>query len=130
MNTLILVRGLPGSGKTTFVANMMTGDSFEFSADYFMYADGQEFDPARLAECHKKCQDAVRAVLSENSNATVFVHNTFTQTWEMEPYFEIAGKTDTLVHTIVVENRHGNNSVHDVPDGTMSRMRQRFDVSL
>jgi len=108
----------------------MTENSFEFSADGFMYADGQEFDPARLAECHKKCQDAVRAVLSENSNATVFVHNTFTQTWEMEPYFEIAGKTDTLVHTIVVENRHGNNSVHDVPDGTMSRMRQRFDVSL
>jgi len=130
MNTLILVRGLPGSGKTTFVANMMTGDSFEFSADYFMYADGQEFDPARLAECHKKCQDAVRAVLSENSNATVFVHNTFTQTWEMEPYFEIADETDTLVHTIVVENRHGNSSVHNVPENTMSRMRQRFDVSL
>lgn len=130
MNTLILVRGLPGSGKTTFVAALMTENSFEFSADGFMYADGQEFDPARLAECHKKCQDAVRAVLSENSNATVFVHNTFTQTWEMEPYFQIAGETDTLVHTIIVENRHGNNSVHDVPDGTMSRMRQRFDVSL
>lgn len=130
MNTLILVRGLPGSGKTTFVAALMTENSFEFSADGFMYANGQEFDPARLAECHKKCQDAVRAVLSENSNATVFVHNTFTQTWEMEPYFQIAGETDTLVHTIIVENRHGNNSVHDVPDGTMSRMRQRFDVSL
>jgi len=109
---------------------MMVENSVEFSADDFMYADGQEFDPARLAECHKKCQNAVRTVLAENSNATVFVHNTFTQTWEMEPYFEIAGKTDTLVHTIVVENRHGNNSVHDVPDGTMSRMRQRFDVSL
>lgn len=130
MNTLVLVRGLPGSGKTTFVANMMVENSVEFSADDFMYADGQEFDPARLAECHKKCQDAVRTVLAENSNATVFVHNTFTQTWEMEPYFEIAGETDTLVHTIVVENRHGNNSVHDVPDGTMSRMRQRFDVNL
>ncbi len=130
MNTLILVRGLPGSGKTTFVANMMVENSVEFSADDFMYADGQEFDPARLAECHKKCQDAVRTVLAENSNATVFVHNTFTQTWEMEPYFQIAGETDTLVHTIIVENRHGNNSVHDVPDGTMSRMRQRFDVSL
>ena len=130
MNTLVLVRGLPGSGKTTFVATLMTEDSFEFSADGFMYADGQEFSPARLAECHRKCQDSVRRVLTENSNATVFVHNTFTQTWEMEPYFEIAGKTDTLVHTIVVENRHGNNSVHDVPDGTMSRMRQRFDVSL
>jgi len=109
---------------------MMVENSVEFSADDFMYADGQEFDPARLAECHKKCKNAVRTVLSENSNATVFVDNTFTQTWEMEPYFEIAGETDTLVHTIVVENRHGNNSVHDVPDKTMSRMRQRFDMSL
>ncbi len=130
MNTLVLVRGLPGSGKTTFVANMMVENSVEFSADDFMYADGQEFDPARLAECHKKCQDAVRTVLAENSNATVFVHNTFTQTWEMEPYFQIAGETDTLVHTIIVENRHGNSSVHNVPENTMSRMRQRFDVSL
>lgn len=130
MNTLILVRGLPGSGKTTFVANMMVENSVEFSADDFMYADGQEFDPAHLAECHKKCQDAVRTVLAENSNATVFVHNTFTQTWEMEPYFEIADETDTLVHTIVVENRHGNSSVHNVPENTMSRMRQRFDMSL
>lgn len=130
MNTLVLVRGLPGSGKTTFVANMMVENSVEFSADDFMYADGQEFDPARLAECHKKCQNAVRTVLAENSNATVFVHNTFTQTWEMEPYFEIADETDTLVHTIVVENRHGNSSVHNVPENTMSRMRQRFDVSL
>ncbi len=130
MNTLVLVRGLPGSGKTTFVANMMVENSVEFSADDFMYADGQEFDPARLAECHKKCQNAVRTVLAENSNATVFVHNTFTQTWEMEPYFQIAGETDTLVHTIIVENRHGNSSVHNVPENTMSRMRQRFDVSL
>lgn len=54
MNTLVLVRGLPGSGKTTFVANMMVENSVEFSADDFMYADGQEFDPARLAECHKE----------------------------------------------------------------------------
>lgn len=130
MNTLVLVRGLPGSGKTTFVSSFLNENSFEFSADGFMYENGQGFDPARLAECHQKCQDAVRAVLSENSNATVFVPNTFTQTWEMEPYFQIAGETDTLVHTIIVENRHGNNSVHGVPDKTMSRMRQRFDVSL
>jgi hypothetical protein len=32
--------------------------------------------------------------------------------------------------SLVVENRHGNMSVHDVPEAAMRRMRERFNFQL
>jgi len=46
----------------------------------------------------------------------IAVSNTFTQEWELQPYYELAIKYGYYVTCIVVENRHGNKSIHGVPE--------------
>ena len=60
----------------------------------------------------------------------IVVSNTFTQEWEMQSYIDLAKKYGYQVTTLIVENRHGNSNVHNVPAETLDRMRQRFEVKL
>ena len=48
----------------------------------------------------------------------------------MQAYIDLAKKYGYQVTTLIVENRHGNRNVHNVPDETLDRMRQRFEVKL
>ena len=50
--------------------------------------------------------------------------------WEMAEYVNLAKKNGYKVHSIVVENRHGSESIHDVPEATMQAMEDRFDIKL
>lgn len=138
MNKLILVRGLPGSGKSTFAQTIIDlagagakNSIVTVAADDFMVdADGNyKFDPSRLSYVHDECQRFVKAAMNFGIN-TIIVHNTFTQEWEMNPYFALAEQYKYEVTSIVVENRHGNKSIHDVPDERVEKMRDRFDISL
>lgn len=127
MRTLILVRGLPGSGKTTF-ANAIA--PIVLSADdYFTDKDGNyNFDPSKLKIAHKMCQD--RAEVYMQNPGVVAVANTFTREWEMKPYFELAEKYGFTVHTVIVENRHGSENIHNVPEHAITSMKDRFEVVL
>jgi hypothetical protein len=60
----------------------------------------------------------------------ISVSNTFTQEWEMETYFKLAEKYGYQVFSLIIENRHGNKNLHGVPDDTLQRMRDRFQISL
>jgi hypothetical protein len=60
----------------------------------------------------------------------IAVSNTFTQEWEMVPYFEMAKRHGYKVFSIVVENRHGGTNVHEVPEEKLEQMRNRFEFKL
>jgi phenolic acid decarboxylase len=60
----------------------------------------------------------------------LIVSNTFTQEWEMEYYFNLAKELNYRVISLIVENRHGNQSIHDVPQDTLNKMNNRFDIKL
>lgn len=60
----------------------------------------------------------------------IAVSNTFTQEWEMEDYFKLAEQYGYKVVSLIVENRHGSKSVHDVPEETICKMKERFNVKL
>jgi len=66
----------------------------------------------------------------ENGINKLIVSNTFTEEWEMDAYYKLAEKLGYMVTSIIVENRHGNKSVHDVPQETINRMNNRFDIKL
>ena len=87
-----------------------------------------EYDPKRLAECHKECQEYVKDAFSHPFNLkTVVVHNTFCAEWEMDAYYKIAEEVgDCRVHSIIVENRHDSTSTHDVPDDTIKMMKTKL----
>ena len=125
---LYLVRGVPGSGKTT-LARQLTSNVFE--ADHYFYDnDGNyNFTPSKIKDAHKECQEFVGYAM-ESSIPKIAVSNTFTQEWEMKPYFEMAKKHGYYVTCIVVENRHGNKNKHGVPEEKVEQMKNRFELKL
>jgi hypothetical protein len=58
------------------------------------------------------------------------VSNTFTQEWEMKPYFDLAKTYGYQVFSIIVENRHEGENVHGCPKETIEKMRERFEILL
>ena len=131
---LILVRGVSGSGKSTFAEEFLFPISLIISTDDFFMVDGEyQFNPELLAENHIKCIKSVESEMKQPQQdicPNIVVHNTFTQAWEMEPYKELANRYGYNFYTIIVENRHGSDSVHEIPEHIISKQRDRFEVTL
>ena len=141
---LILVRGVSGAGKSTVGEMFDDGATTRIlSTDDLFYVDGEyKFDPSKLAEYHQAIIDKVESLMVEYDWKImdhdyswfpidrIVVCNTFTQMWEMEPYFNLAKKHDWCIHTIIAENRHGSDSIHDVPADVIKSQKERFEVTL
>jgi hypothetical protein len=134
---LILVRGVPGSGKSTTAKLLGAGGAgyAHFEADMYFMVDGvYKFDPTKIRDAHAWCQNSVEQAMLLNHttghNSTIIVSNTFTQEWEMEPYYKLASTWGYKVFSIIVENRHGGVNVHDVPEDVLQAMKDRFEVKL
>lgn len=126
MKELILLRGIPGAGKST-LAKMICNHYFE--ADMFFIQDGQyKFDASKLKQAHQWCYDKTKECMKKGYN--VAVSNTFTQEWEMKTYYELAKEFNYRVHSIIVENRHGGINAHGVPDYKLQLMKDRFEIKL
>lgn len=107
-----------------------------FEADKYFLKNGEyKFDPTKLADAHAFCQKGVRDAMSDNrANPSYFsriaVSNTFTQEWEIEPYFLLAEEFGYKVFSIIIENRHGGKNEHGVPDESIKKMKDRFQIKL
>jgi predicted kinase len=133
---LTLVRGLPGSGKSTF-ANFIWNDYAICEADKFFYdkEGNYNFDATKLREAHEWCRNAVETRMKDNQNNPQFypeivVSNTFTQKWEMEAYYKLAEQYGYRVFSIIVENRHDGVNQHGVPADKLEQMKNRFEIQL
>lgn len=126
---LVLVRGIPGSGKST-VANMIsdTGYWFHYEADqYFVDKNGNyDWDASKIGDAHKWCQSMTENALKMEYN--VVVSNTFTTIKELRPYFVIA--KELSITPIVITANGAFNNVHNVPLDTLAKMRDRFQHDL
>jgi hypothetical protein len=65
-----------------------------------------------------------------NINNVIVVSNTFTQEWEMKPYFDMAEIFDYKVFCLIVENRHGGINQHGVPEDKIQLMKDRFEIKI
>ena len=125
---LFIVRGIPGSGKSTF-AKTLGGQHYEADM-YFIDEEGNyNFDGSKIKDAHKWCQSFVETDMVLEYPKIV-VSNTFTQEWEMEPYFKLVKEYGYTVFTIVVENVHGGVNQHGVPEDKLEQMRNRFEIKL
>lgn len=126
---LILIRGLPGSGKSTLAQSLVLGkeDWEHYEADMYFINNGKyDFNPSLLGRAHDWCQTKVYAALHYGVN--VVVSNTFTTLKELKPYFLIAkefGITPSVVHC-----QHSFGSVHNVPQETIDKMKDRWQNDI
>ena len=126
---LYIIRGLPGSGKSTLGAALTSGSGHVYSADdYFMDTDGKyNFDPSKLSAAHESCKDGVRNAL-ERGVSPVAVANTFSQKWEADPYFVMAGENGYTVVVLECQSEFG--SEHGVPAASVAAMAARWEKSI
>lgn len=129
--TLILTRGIPGSGKSTLAAllDFMTGTPFIETDHYFVDGEGNyNFNPSELGKAHEYCQYNCRVAL--NSGSDIIVSNTSTTEKEVQTYKDIAAECGANFISLIVENRHGGENVHNVPLEKIQQMKDRFSIKL
>lgn len=145
--TLYLIRGLPGSGKTTLasliripllreesssVAPVCETDLFFYTFDPDRGRDVYRFDPCKLPEFHRRNQARVEDFMQANVQH-VIVANTFTTHEEMRPYKELAKMygyrvTEITVTTDLTDEELAARGIHLVPVETIRRMRERWEA--
>ena len=126
MKTLYIVRGLPGSGKSS-LAKKIT-ETLYSADDFFTNKKGEyNFNAKLLGKAHEWCWGKVRDAMFLGANA-VAVANTFTQAWEAEKYYQIAEEYGYSVFVIECQNDFGN--VHDVPQESIDAMKKRWEKDL
>ena len=134
---LFLIRGLPGSGKSTLGEKLRynsRADSKPLAADdYFYDGDGvYQFDPSKLADAHLWCQEECEARLAAGL-PSVIIANTFSCRWEIEPYLKLA---KDFSYTVTVLDLYDNGlrdeelvvrNTHGVPLESIVTMRNRWE---
>lgn len=130
--TVVILRGLPGSGKTSF-ANILvwsSKDSVICSADhYFVKPNGNyEYDRDKLPDAHFYCKNKFLKAL--NKSDLIIIDNTNCHKKDMAFYEKKAKENGYQVFHVVIENRQGNKSIHDIPDERIEEMEKSFKVRL
>lgn len=130
MKYLFLIRGLPGSGKTTKAGTL--GVYCVAADDFMVDAEGNyDFRPDRLRNCHDSCRVVAEYLLK--CGKSVAVHNTFTQQWEVEPYLALAKRQGATVRVIdlfdagLTDEQLAERNTHGVPAETIEKMRARWE---
>ncbi|XP_061638211.1 NEDD4-binding protein 2-like 2 [Phyllopteryx taeniolatus] len=136
---LILMRGLPGSGKTTMARELLlSGPSglILSTDDYFAHNGGYRYEPGLLGEAHewnhRRASDAMH-----DGHSPVIIDNTNLQAWEMKPYVQMALQRGYRVDfcepntswkydpwELEKRNKHG------VPQEKIAQMLDRFSYPI
>ena len=127
MADLLIIRGIPGAGKSTLAKKMLKviWNSIHFEADmYHVDQDGKyNWKPENVQKAHEWCFQSTRVFLTHGH--TVIVSNTFTTKKEIQPYLELAAKLNKTVEIKICTGNYGN--VHNVPQETLDKMKARWE---
>lgn len=130
MPTLHLVRGLPGSGKSTYISNRLDSLDYPFSvewfeADMFFLTDKgyYRWSGAHLSAAHSWCYYNTLQALYSGKDC--YVANTFTTLKEMQRYLDI----NIIISNVkieIVEIHTQYESIHNVPKEVINKMKSRW----
>lgn len=120
---LTLVRGIPGSGKSTHAKTL---DAKLVEADqFFIDKDGlYQYDNDQIKDAHNWCKLESKRLLKAGFN--VVVANTFVKNWEMKFYQNLANDMGLAFEVIEMKGSYQN--VHGVPNSVVARMASQFET--
>lgn len=150
MAKVIIMRGLPGAGKSTWanreLMNYRHNDRHDptaatiVSADHFFMKDGEyKYNPSKIGEAHKEC---MRAFLDAAGLRYItrlhclIVDNTNVHRWEYMPYVSVAEALGHEVEIVEVWPREyswdslAQRNAHGVPASTIARMGREWEDVL
>ena len=131
-NSVILIRGLPGSGKSTLAGLLSENGKYPvYSVDnYFTDENGNyNFDHLKNHLAYDECKKNVLREI-QNKAEKIFVDNTFTIDWEMEPYFKLANENNYRIFVLTMENYHSGVNVHAISMDQIIKMAEKYKVKL
>jgi predicted kinase len=133
--TLVLMRGVSGSGKSTRAHLLADGkDSAVVSTDDFWYDDdgNYNFDHSRIGDAHEWARNQVWAWM-ERKKPYIIVDNTNTRWWEMMPYLRLAREYKYDVRLEMVGSlepaqlvHYAARNKHGVPLDVIQRQAKNF----
>lgn len=133
MQKLILIRGIPGSGKSTYSNKIRAhlikfgydpNDIIQCEADMFFEDDegNYNWDESKLGIAHKTCFNNAKNALSNHKIA--IVSNTFVTRKSLKPYIKLASEMNAEVEVYRCTGNYQN--VHNVPPEVVDNMRENF----
>jgi len=118
---LVIIRGLPGTGKST---KAQTYEGFEHhEADHYWEENGQPYHPGQVAKAHQQCRSRVWEDLEEGKD--VVVSNTFVTKNSLQEYLDMAAYHRVDLEIVDLTEQYG--SVHNVPEEAMRRMADSWE---
>lgn len=130
MGKVIILRGVSGTGKSTY-CEAYINEAVVVSADhYFINAKGEyKFDPNHLGDAHGLCLRTYVDHL-QHGDETIIVDNTNTSISEIAPYAALAlayGYELEIVTLLVDVEVAAARNVHNVPLETVRQQRRNLD---
>lgn len=137
MRSLIVVRGLPGSGKSHKAKKIALMNNFNkvtirTTDDFFMVDGEYVFDHTKIGLYHQMNQDQVMKDMEDNTNL-IIVPNTFTVLWEFQKYIKLC---QTYNYSMIITESDAewkfdvdechNRNTHGVPLDTIEAMKSRW----
>lgn len=132
MKKVYVMRGIPGSGKSTIARNLAgsTG-KIHSTDDYFMKNGEYVFEPKDLRRNHQLNFEAFKADLALGVSP-VIVDNTNTQRWEFQNYVEAAEAAGYEVEVVNIPHIDpklaAQRNTHGVPEEAIRRMLSRWEA--
>lgn len=127
MKRVIIMRGLPGSGKSTEAKKF---DGVVVSADdYFMINGVYRFNPAKIGDAHISCMRRFLNLIDAGLSPIV-VDNTNISIFEVNPYRLVAqamGYEVEVVHVVCDAMTCAKRNTHGVPLSTIQRMLTKYE---
>lgn len=118
---VFIVRGVSGAGKSTLAAEL---NAFVCSNDYYHINNGvYKFDYHNIDAAVKSCWDSFCSAIDRGEERIV-VDNTNTTEDVFVDYIKHAESNGYTVFCMIVENRHGNSNIHNVPNNSREKMKR------
>lgn len=131
---VIIMRGLPGSGKSTYAKKYQLNypKVIIHSADTYHTVSGKYvFNPENIPFAHNNCLQNFLYSLQDKDIETIIVDNTNTTAWEIAPYYRLAEVYGCDVKILRIECSFETSiarNIHNVPHSKIWGMYQNMQT--